>query len=274
MRIIFAVILLAGLGLAGFAVHTAQNRFAQYQAALQSSQDAIIPVTDVVVLARSLRYGQPVRRADLKLVPWPANALPEGAFRTPDEVFPAGSEGTRTVLRAMERNEPLLRVKVTEPGQDAGVAASLGEGMRAFALRVDVSSGVSGLLRPGDRVDVYWTGGGGRESSGLTRLIHANLQLIAVDQVTDEDRNNPILARTITVEAPADVVAKLAQAQATGSISLALVGVTDQTESAAVEATINEILGPQDTVQRARTCSIRTRRGAEVVAIQIPCPDE
>ena len=45
-----------------------------------------------------------------------------------------------------------------EPGQDAGVSSRLSKGMRAFAIRVDVATGVSGFLRPGDRVDVYWSG--------------------------------------------------------------------------------------------------------------------
>ena len=58
----------------------------------------------------------------------------------------------------MEINEPILKIKVTEPGQDAGVSSRLERGMRAFAISVNVTSGVSGLLRPGDRVDVYWTG--------------------------------------------------------------------------------------------------------------------
>ena len=59
-------------------------------------------------------------------------------------------------------------VKVTDPGEEAGVTSQLEPGMRAFALRVDVASGVSGFLRPGDRVDIYWTGsvGGTVETEG------------------------------------------------------------------------------------------------------------
>lgn len=270
MRMIFAIVLLAGLGLAGFAIHTAQNRFAQYQDALQSSQEAIVPVTDVFVAARAMRYGDTLGPDDVKPVQWPSSALPSGVFRDMEELFPEGG-GKRTVLRVVERHEPLLKVKVTEPGEDAGVAARLGEGMRAFALRVDVMSGVSGFLRPGDRVDVYWTGTG--EDGGVTRLIEANLRLIAIDQQTDEERSNPTIAQTVTVEAAPAIVAKLAQAQATGRLTLALVGVSDETQSASVEATLDEILGAQDTSQGPRVCTIRNRRGAEVVAIRVPCPD-
>jgi pilus assembly protein CpaB len=274
MRLVFGLLLLAGLGLAGFAVHTAQGRFAAYQAALDSSRNAIVPVQDVVVVRRQLRYGDRLGPNDVRTIPWPAEHVPAGTFTSIDAVFPPGDGGTRTILRMMERDEPLLSAKVTRPGEEAGLAAALTRGMRAFTLQVDVSSGVSGFLRPGDRVDVYWTGGGG-ESGGLTRLIHANLPLIAIDQQTDEERPDPTIARTVTVEAAPTVVAKLAQAQATGSLSLALVGVQDDTEPGAVEATLREVLGnPTETRERARVCTVRTRRGAEAVLIPVPCPEQ
>lgn len=270
MRIVFFVVLLAGLGLAGFAVYTAQGRFSQYQAALTDSREQIVPTRDVLVAARQLRYGDALAPEDVTAVAWPEASVPEGAFAAMEEVFPEGAEGSRTVLRVMEAGEPLLPVKLTEPGQAAGLAATLTPGMRAFTLQVDVNSGVSGFLRPGDRVDVYWTGGG--EEGGVTRLIHASLPLIAIDQETDEERNAPTIARTITVEASPTVVAKLAQAQATGRLTLALVGVRDEEESDTVQATLSQILGPSEAVQSERICSVRTRRGAEVVDMPIPCP--
>ena len=273
MRLIFGLLLLLGLGLAGFAVNTAKGRFDQYQAALTQTRSAIVPVREVFVVTKQLRYGDILQPSDVRAISWPADAIPAGAFETLDAIFPPGDEGQRTVLRVMERDEPLLLAKVTQPGQDAGIAAALTKGMRAFTLRVDVNSGVSGFLRPGDRVDVYWTGGSA--AGGVTRLIHANLPLIAIDQQTDEQRNSPTIARNITVEVTPAEVAKLAQAQATGNLTLALVGVRDDTRSEPVEATLDQILGPKETapvVEAARTCSVRTRKGSEVVLIQIPCP--
>lgn len=85
----------------------------------------------------------------------PTDALPPGAFTELSQIFPDENKVPRTVMRVMERGEPLLIMKVTGPGENAGVAARLSKGMRAFALRDDVMSGVSGFLRPGDRVDVY-----------------------------------------------------------------------------------------------------------------------
>lgn len=275
MRLIFGLFLLLGLGLAGYAVKTASGRFQQYQSALTSTQNQIIDVTDVYVVKRQLRYGDILTEDDVRPVKWPADAVPAGAFPTMEAIFPPDAVGNRTVLRVMERDEPILVAKVTQPGENAGLASALTPGMRAFTLQVNVNTGVSGFLRPGDRVDVYWTGG--RDQGGVTRLIHANLPLIAIDQETDEERSSPTIARNITVEGPPAIVAKLTQAQATGQLTLALVGVRDETESETVQATLDEILGPRDRPApevKQQTCTIRTRKGAELVLIPIRCPPQ
>ncbi|WP_071672662.1 Flp pilus assembly protein CpaB [Nioella nitratireducens] len=271
MRIIFGLVLIIGVGLAGFAVYVAKDRFTQYQAAIASQQDAIVPTTTVYVVNRQMRYGEQIRPQDVSAIRWPEGNVPFGAFTSEEDLFPPDTDGLRTVLRVMERNEPVLVAKVTGPGEDAGVASRLADGMRALALRVDVASGVSGFLRPGDRVDVYWTGNA--RGQNVTRLIQASVQIIAIDQIADEDRNNPTIARTITVEAPPDQVAALAQAQATGNLTLALVGVRDQTLSANVEVDQDSLLGvvAEAAPQGPRICTVRNRRGAEVVVTQVPC---
>jgi len=271
MRLVFAFVLLAGLGIAGFAVLAAKDRFDQYQAALEAQRNAVLPTTQVYVMSRPIRYGETLRPGDVTAIRWPAEHVPFGAFQSAADLFSNPNE-PRTVLRAMEQDEPVLISKVTEPGQDAGVASRLETGMRAIALRVDVASGVSGFLRPGDQVDVYWTGQG-RDGDRVTRLIRSSVQIIAIDQIADEDRNNPTIARTITVSAHPEDVAALTQAQATGSLTLALVGVGDSTISDEIEVSTDALLGTEGPVEitRERVCTVRTRRAAEVVVIEVPC---
>ena len=276
MRIIFGLVLFLGIGLAGLAVTYAKDRMEQYSTALDQQREAVIETTKVVILTAPMRYGQSLSRTNVRLIDWPAEFVPMGAFTSLDEVFPPDAEGDRVALRAMERHEPLLRAKVTAPGEDAGDASRLGSGMRAFSLSVDVTTGVAGFIRPGDRVDVYWTGGGRGER--VTRLIQTNLQIIAVDQQSDQDQNNPMLARTITVEAPPERIGALAQAQASGTLSLALVGVHDETESGMVEVGLDDILGivdepaaPAEVAQAPQVCTVRARRGGEVQIVPVPC---
>lgn len=283
MRLLFGLVLLIGLGLAGFAVYMAQGYISQYQMALakeRAAREKQVKLTEIFVATRELRYGEELTAEDARKVKWPEEAVPEGAFKTAQELFPDGQAEFRTVLRAMEPNEPLLAIKLTKPGEDAGITSRLSQGMRAFAINVDVSSGVSGFLRPGDKVDVYWTGSTGtaREKRQVTKLIEAAVRLIAVDQTADGDRYSPTIARTVTVEATPQQVAALAQAQSTGKLSLSLVGAQDTTVSSGVEIDQNQLLGikeKQDVVKaeapKKEVCTIRTRKGSDVVEMQIPC---
>ncbi|MEO0356714.1 MAG: Flp pilus assembly protein CpaB [Pseudomonadota bacterium] len=281
MRLIFGAVLAFGLLLAGAAVYLMQSHLTrqqtQFAAQIQATGTAI-PTAKVIIAARPLRYGELVRPQDVAIVDWPSTALPPGAMATLNALFPTPG-ADRFVVRAMERGEPVLAVKVTEPGQDAGIRSQLVRGMRAFAINVDVQTGVSGFLRPGDRVDVYWTGSApatnGRRGPNITQLIDRSLPIIAVDQSADAQANGATIARTITVQVTPQQVAALAQAQTSGRLSLALVGADDDTLAMANEVDQRSLLGLQapqiETRQPDRVCMVKTRRGAEVVDIPIPC---
>ncbi len=283
MRMIFAAMLVVGLGLAGFAVYTTQQQFQEYQRKIALQERELktkIPLVKVYVAKKPLRYGDILKREDVAAVPWPKTAVPKGAFVNEKTLFPEGyDDKPRYVLRAMEAGEPLMKVKVTEPGQDAGVASRLEAGKRAFAIRVDVASGVSGFLRPDDRVDIYWTGEAlGRD---VTKLIMENVRLIAVDQITDKDRNKPIVPRTVTVEASPEQIAILAQAQADGKLSLSLRSNRDDSAVGAEAVQVDKLafLGIKrekpkiaKKIEAPKVCTIRTRKGAEVSVIEVPCP--
>ncbi len=277
MRLVFGLVLILGIGLAGFAAYMAKNRIGEYQSTVEDQRRALasqVELTKVYVVNKRMAYGQKLNKSDVSVMSWPKEGVPEGAFVDPKALFPDGDE-LRTVLRVMEKHEAILKAKVTAPGEDAGVSSRLAKGMRAFALRVDVSSGVSGFLRPGDRVDVYWTGDSqGRE---VTQLIDTGITLLAVDQIADGDRSAPTIARTVTVSASPQQVAALALAQSTGRLTLALIGADDQDEVAAVEVDQNQLLGIADPVrvqrQAKKVCTIRTRRGGDVVEIPIRCAE-
>lgn len=284
MRAVFGLVLIVGVALAGGAVMMAKNYISAYQNALARERSArveVIPTTEVFVATKQLKYGERLTPEVVRKVLWPTASIPEGAFTTLEDLFPVNRpDDHRVVLRAMEKDEALLMVKLTKPGQDAGITSQLQRGMRAFAISVDVASGVSGFLRPGDHIDVYWTGsaaigtGGGRQE--ITRLIETKVELIAVDQSANTDVNGASIARTVTVAVRPEQVAALAQAQSTGRLSLALVGVGDDTVASVIETNQRKLLGlgeiqAPELAEQKRVCTIRTRRGAEVVEIPIPC---
>ncbi|MDM8168597.1 Flp pilus assembly protein CpaB [Roseovarius sp.] len=287
MRLVFGLVLILGLGLAGFAVYMAKSYIQRYQAELaheRSNRDPGIDTVEIYVATKKLKYGQELNLDDVRLTPFPAMSLPEGVFETEEALFPKGEAEPRTVLRSIEPNEAILTVKVTGPGEEAGITSQLERGMRAFAINVDVTSGVSGFLRPGDRVDIYWTGQSatsgtqleGRGAKDVTKLIETNVKLIAVDQEANADTTEATIARTVTVSARPQQVAALAQAQSTGRLSLSLVGAEDDSIADAIEVDQRSLLGIEEQVVESapvqqEVCTIRTRRGGEVIETPIPC---
>lgn len=277
MRGIQIGVLVFGLGLAGFGVYMAQNYVDQTEAALAAAQSQprvqaapTIETTQVFVASRPIRYGEPISVTDVRPVEWPATAVPPGAYTELNALVPDPSR-PRVALRAMEPNEPLLRVKLSDPGQTAGIAAMLQPGLRAFTIRVDASSGISGTLRPSDTVDIYWSGRGAE--GDITRLLSSSVQIIALDENADQDRTFNGIPRSVTVQATPETIATLAQAQSTGRLSLSLVGLDDQTTLSQFQIDQNNILGVERRAQPVvqERCTVRTRRGNEVVMIEIPC---
>mgnify|MGYP001793484892 CR=1 FL=1 len=287
MRVVFGLILVLGIGLAGGAVYLTMGLFQDYERRIAYERSKSVPAIETIevyVAKEGMRYGQRITKDDVLTVSYPMDSLPEGVFTTEEDLFPAGEKELRTVLRAIEPMEALMTAKVTSPGEDAGLTARLGEGMRAFAIEVDVASGVSGFLRPGDRVDVYWTGqvnlqtGAQRNGSEVTQLIQTAVEIIAVDQVANSETTGTIIARTVTVAANPQNVAALAQAQSTGRLSLSLVGVGDETVAEAIQVDQRSLLGiteyePEPEIVEKAICTIRTRRGGEVIVTPIPCAD-
>jgi pilus assembly protein CpaB len=280
MRAVFGLVLIVGLGLAGFAVYMVQGQFAKQSAIAARQQAALaaqVPTVDVYAVNRTINYGEALTLADVVVIKYAEEFLPEGAFLTEEELFPADSDEPRYVLRQMDANEPVLAAKITAPGEDAGITSRLTRGMRAFTISVDVASGVSGFLRPGDKVDVYWSGqmDGPEGSRNVTQLIEAGVALVAVDQTSDGSLSGAMIARTVTVEITPQQVATLAQAQSTGSLSLSLVGSADDTVAEASEVDQESLLGIEEVtvveVQQAQVCTSRERRGAEVIVTEIPC---
>jgi len=279
MRMIFGLVLVVGLALAGAAVYMAQGYISKTQTALDRERQIRAktgPLVEVFVVNKPKNYGEVLGKDDVQLIWWPESALPETIFRDEALLFPDGGKTPRYVMRQLEKFEPVLAVKVTEPGQPAGLTGQLAKGMRAFAVKVDVASGVSGFVQPGDHVDIYWTGSLNSVEGEVTRLIESAVKIIAVDQTADNGAGAAMVARTVTVAASPEEVARLAQAQATGRLALSLVGAGDETVNGLIEVDQKGLLGIEETAEAAapeaeKVCTVRTRKGSDMLEMPIPC---
>jgi len=276
MRMIFGLVLMAGLALAGAAVYMAKGYISKQEMAARNEKIILQKtggLVEVFVLNKPRNYGETITKDDVQLSYWPKNAMPEGMFMDMAMLFPNETAEPRYVIRQMEMFEPVLAMKVTQPGEQSGLTGEIEKGMRAFAINVEAAD----FLQPGDRVDIYWTGAIAGTNGETTRLIESSMKIIATDRSIEGGVSDAsIQRRTMTVAVSPEQVARLAQAQATGRLVMALVGTGDTTASGLIEVNSKDLLGietaaPVEAAEVAKTCSIRTRKGAEVIDMPIPC---
>ena len=189
------------------------------------STGSSIELGSVVVAVADLPFGTHLTRDQLSVVAWPASSMPADSFHTVEEVF-AGSQGfDRIILKPIDKGEPLLKSRVSGFGAKATLSREVPPGMRAVSIRIDDVSGVAGFILPGDRVDVMLTRKVDSTStdSGLaTDVILQNILVLGIDQLSDQDREKPVVARTATVAVTPEQAQKLALAQQAGTLGLAL----------------------------------------------------
>lgn len=279
MRAVFSLVLVVGLALAGFAVYMTQKYFSQSQAELNYERDLRAktgPLVQVFVVNKVKKYGEVLNKEDVQQIYWQKSAMPDHIYTKIEDLFPADGKEPRYISRQIEKFEPILAENVTDPGKPAGLTSMLGKGETAFAVRVDVASGVAGFVQVGDRVDVYWTGAVAGTEGEMTRLIENGVRVVGVDQQADNSNTGNTVARTVTLAALREDVARLTQAQATGRLNLALVGTTDTSVAGKIEVDSNRLLGitPEQAAavpQAPKVCTIKMRKGADVVETPIPC---
>ncbi|MEM9781679.1 MAG: Flp pilus assembly protein CpaB, partial [Pseudomonadota bacterium] len=162
MRLIGILVLIVGIGLAGGSLYYANQVFSKYQqtrvADIKTEPERAGPPTvPVIVASRQVAYGAPIVEDMIRVIDWPANSVPDGAFASPEDLIGDIMQERRVALRQMEPDEPILQAKVSGFGEDSRMAMMLQEGRRAFSLPIDALSGVAGFIGPGDRVDILLT---------------------------------------------------------------------------------------------------------------------
>ena len=176
-------------------------------------------MTKVAVAVVPLDYGVDLTPDKIRFADYPVASVPPGSFRSLAELLPAGKR--RVALRPMLVNEPILATKISGEGQGASIAATLPDGMRAAAVRLNDVSGVAGFVLPNDSVDVLIT----RAAPGglqVTDVLLQNIRVIATDQAAQSPNGQPVVAKTATLEVNPIDAQKLALAQTVGQLSLVL----------------------------------------------------
>ena len=185
-----------------------------------------VKMSRVVVAKQNLRFGQTLSAANLRVIQWPKESIPKGAFRNVKTLL---RKGKRQVLIAIAANEPILKSKVTKPGVKASLSTVISEDKRAVTIRVNDVLGVAGLIHPLDYVDIAITrtsnvgNEGGKGEKAFTDVLLQNVKVLAIDQSANrKTKNKP--AKTVTLEVNTIQAQKLALGSSIGKLSLMLRG--------------------------------------------------
>jgi pilus assembly protein CpaB len=237
-----ALFVLMAVGLAGFGAVAWINL---HPAKPPVPTEAAAPTDRVALLiaARPLRAGTLLKPEDLAAEQRPAKDVPANA-RIDTEAVRSDLLGA-LIRRNLAKGDVVLSSDALNPGDRGFLAAVLGSGMRAVTVGVDAVSGLSGLVWPGDRVDLILTQSQegsdvppSRRVSGET-VLH-DVRVLAIDRqliqgATSESPESQA-ARTVTLEVtPADAE-RVVVATRLGHLSLSVVAVAQATTTQATAA--------------------------------------
>jgi pilus assembly protein CpaB len=227
IRVIAAVVLiLAALGLGVLAEQVLTHR-ATARAAVAAG-----PVTQVIVAAHPLPAGTLARETDFTMAvirgrPAPANAIiySKAAIDSLDGAL---------VRDYIETGAIVSRSDILRPRDRGFLAAVLRPGARAISIPVNIVTGVSGLIWPGDHVDLLLTenvNGGTTPIADqiFTNIVLHDIRVIAIGQsIVQGAAGNPKasaaasnqLYQTVTLEVTPLQAEKIVVAQRLGTLSL------------------------------------------------------
>lgn len=207
------VLIVAGVALAAALATTAFFGFVlsdQFKTS-EASREVL-----VVTAARDLPRGTRLSGEDVALTKIDVAQAPAGAFSSAEAL-----EG-RFLIQSAPAGTPITQ-SFFPSRESGGMAAAIPPGMRAVSLHVEEYAGVTEIVEPGDRVDIYMATdrrNPGREDIKVNTVLE-NIEVIDTGRAVDQrGRQAPLPVVTVIVEA--DDARGLSLADQTGAIRLAL----------------------------------------------------
>ena len=231
------VVLLGALIFGGLAVYGSSHYISQTISAEKARLAPNVQKMDVVVAKADLQIGDLVGSENMAVRGVPKEYVPGTAVLPAD--FGA-VEGAKLAV-AMHSGEVLIRG--TLEGADAATfATKVRVGTRAITLSVDEVNSLSGLLQPGDHVDLYYTARPPARNSQSavanreqTLMLMQNVAILATGRQlrpSMRDGSTSAVGRaftTITIEAVPHDAQRLILAQKTGALTATLRAPQDAT---------------------------------------------
>lgn len=223
-----SIFLLMGAVLLGLiAVFSVRTYLTASPQPLHSAPTPVVTTSPVIVAAAPIEFGTKLTKEMFHEAQLPAAIVPDGSFKAMDDVI---GKGDRRALRRIGRNEVILASAVSGASDRLSTSGMIDAGKRAAAVKLSDVAGVGGLVQPGDRVDVMVTRTVPNSAEVFTDLLFQNVRVLALDQDSNLAREGDNLKKvptSATIEVTVAQAQKLALAQITGTVSLALRSVAD-----------------------------------------------
>jgi pilus assembly protein CpaB len=128
------------------------------------------------------------------------------------------------VRRPITAGEPVSLGRLIKPGTRGFLAAVLRPGYRAVSLRINATSSISGLIFPGDRVDVILTHTVSATGSAqrVSETVLTNVRILAIDQQTNDQTQAPKVGKHATFEVTPKQAEMFSVLSDMGKLSLSL----------------------------------------------------
>jgi pilus assembly protein CpaB len=169
---------------------------------------------------------QPIARPPAKGETVRPSAVAREARPEIDEEIRATVYGA--ALRAdVPAGESIHRHSIVKPGDREFLQFVLSPGARAIAIPVTTGGASTGLLYPGDRVDVILTqkfaeGGAPLTRRSVSETVVENLRVLVIDALDAKMAAGNSFGRTVTLEVMPDQAEKISVAAELGKLSLTL----------------------------------------------------
>jgi pilus assembly protein CpaB len=204
----------------------------------QTAQVEKVETVEVAVAATELPWGTKLNAEMVKMVPFLKGSLPDGYAGDIETI-----EG-RVLIVPLKPTEPILQSKLAPDDVTAGgVSAIVTPGKRAIAVKGDKVIGISGFIRPGNKVDILVTINDPQTKKGMTKLVLENILVLATGKEMYSDENNKSAPVDVyTLEVTPEQGEKLALAATRGRLQFALRNSKDNVTVLTRGATISKTL--------------------------------
>ncbi len=205
----FIIMLSIALVLAFFAATIANKLLIQ-------SRSAKITTVPVVTAAVDIPYGVKLENSQLKLIDWPSDSVPPGAFSSKEQVV------NKVAKNNFYAGEPLSEKRMSIHTAGSTLSSLINKEYRAISVRVDDVVGVAGFILPGNDVDVLATKMDRVLNKAITKTKLQNIKVLAVDQDDSREKDKPAIVRAVTLELKPEQAEIVVGALQEGTIQLSL----------------------------------------------------